>query len=212
MADRPAVRREDSCWVQDVYPEVAAVLTGQSWLRVLSPLRNLAWRKSDGCVTLGTDMAATLARGGVHEGKITVSPNWAPAGLAVQSRGHRGFSSRRVATPGAKLMSSPTRAISAACMISARCWTVAEALRDDAENIVFVFIGGGAQRRDRLQAQAAKRSLTSVRACFPAQPRARHAGVARPRRCSTSLPSCPGANGSSFPSKLYGVDRGQDGR
>jgi colanic acid biosynthesis glycosyl transferase WcaI len=68
-------------WLQDIYPEIAEALTGHRWLGVLRPLRNLAWRRADGCIVLGADMGALVARAGVPPSRIVVSPNWAPAGL-----------------------------------------------------------------------------------------------------------------------------------
>ncbi|MEY2880149.1 MAG: hypothetical protein RLZZ15_2529, partial [Verrucomicrobiota bacterium] len=68
-------------WVQDIYPELAIALAGQRWLACVRPFRDLAWRRAAACVTLGTDMAATLARAGVAPGKISLLANWPPAGL-----------------------------------------------------------------------------------------------------------------------------------
>lgn len=186
-------------WVQDVYPEIAAVLTGQSWLRILSPLRNLAWRRSDGCVTLGTDMAATLAQAGVPATRIHVVPNWAPAGLTVQPR-----------AASAALRSAWQLEGKFVVAYSGNLGRVhdlgpvlelAEALRNEPA-IAFAFIGGGAQR-PRLEALAADRGLTSVQ-FHPAQPRA---GLAASLALGdlhlvTLLPGCERL---VYPSKLYGV-------
>lgn len=186
-------------WVQDVYPEVAAILTGQRWLRVVKPLRDLAWRRSDGCVTLGTDMAATLAQAGVSARKITVSPNWAPAGLTAQSteaadplRAAWQLEGKFVVVYSGNL----GRVHDLAPVLD-----VAEALRDEA-GIAFVFIGAGAQRA-WLEAQAAGRGLSHVH-FHPTQPRARLAEsmALGDVHLVTLLPGCEGL---VFPSKLYGV-------
>ena len=186
-------------WVQDVYPEIAAVLTGQSWLRVVQPLRDLAWRRSDGCVTLGTDMAGTLAQAGVPASKILVSPNWAPAGLMPQPpsaanslRGAWQLEGKFVVAYSGNL----GRVHDLGPVLD-----VAEALRDEPA-IAFVFIGAGAQR-SRLEAQAAARGLTHVQ-FHPSQPRARLAEslALGDVHLVTLLPGCESL---VFPSKLYGV-------
>ncbi|MEX2044867.1 MAG: glycosyltransferase, partial [Opitutus sp.] len=71
-------------WVQDIYPEIAIALTGHRWLAVLRPLRNLAWRRADACVTLGNDMASVPRAAGVRADALHVIPNRAPTGLTPQ--------------------------------------------------------------------------------------------------------------------------------
>jgi hypothetical protein len=61
-------------WVQDIYPEIAISLTSQRWLQVLAPLRNLAWRRADACVVLGTDMARVLEKAGVKTARLAARP------------------------------------------------------------------------------------------------------------------------------------------
>jgi len=186
-------------WVQDIYPEVAIRITGQRWLQVLQPLRNLAWRRSDGCVTLGSDMAASVERAGVPAAKITVVPNWAPAGLAVQAPAAaeslrdewqlgRGFVVAYSGNLGRVHDLEPVL-------------DAAEALRDD-DGIVFVFIGSGPQRR-RIETEARARKLTRVR-FFHAQPRSRLTEVLAVGNVHlvTLLPGC---EQFVFPSKLYGA-------
>ncbi len=72
-------------WVQDIYPEIAIAVAGQHWLAAVKPLRNLAWRRADACVLPGEDMARVVAGAGVAPDRVTVIPNWAPAGLSVYS-------------------------------------------------------------------------------------------------------------------------------
>lgn len=186
-------------WVQDIYPELAIELAGQGWLAAFAPLRDRAWRKSDGCVTLGTDMASVLAGARVNSANIRLAPNWAPAGLTPQGpragdalRAEWGLAEKFVVAYSGNLGRvhdlDPVLA-------------VAEALHD-APHIAFVFIGGGAQRKP-LEAAAASRGLTNVLFRPPA-PRARlaeslavgdvHLVTLRPR-CERYV----------FPSKLYGI-------
>ena len=186
-------------WVQDIYPELAMELGGYRWLRVLRPLRNLAWRRADRCVTLGSGMAAVLAEAGVAAEKIRVIPNWAPAGLAPAPaeiadplRAEWGLAGRFVVAYSGNLGRvhdlDPVLAL-------------AEALRDT-PSVVFVFIGGGAQRAP-LEAEAARRGLPNV-LFHPPQPRARLAeSLALGDAHLVTLR--PGCERYVFPSKLYGA-------
>jgi glycosyltransferase involved in cell wall biosynthesis len=186
-------------WVQDIYPEVAVALTGQRWLRATVPLRNLAWRKSDGCVTLGADMAGTVAQAGVPAARITLSPNWAPAGLTVQP--HPAADALRTAWHlEGKFIVAYSGNLGRVHNL-APVLDVAAALRDDTD-IAFVFIGDGAQRA-QLEAQARKRGLANVH-FRPPQPRARLAeSLALGDIHLVTL--FPGCEGFVFPSKLYGA-------
>ena len=186
-------------WVQDIFPELAAKLTGQRWLVVLQPLRNLAWRRSDGCVTLGVDMAATIARAGVPSSKITVSPNWAPAGLAGAPREATdtmraawGLTGKFVIAYSGNL----ARVHELAPVLD-----VAEALRAETA-IAFVFIGHGAQRQS-LEAGATRRGLVNLR-FHPPQPRDRLA-VSLTLGDLHLVTLRAGCEPFVFPSKLYGA-------
>jgi len=63
-------------WVQDIYPEIAAELSSQRWLRLLRPLRDWSWRKAHAAVTLGPDMAAVLTAARISPRRIHTIPNW----------------------------------------------------------------------------------------------------------------------------------------
>lgn len=186
-------------WVQDIYPEIAIELTGHRWLAALRLPRNLAWRHAEGCVTLGTDMAAVLARNGVATGKISIVPNWGPAGLApatasaVAALRHKwGLAGKFVVAYSGNLGRvhdlEPVLAL-------------AEALRGDVR-FAIVFLGGGAQRAP-LEAEAARRALSNVR-FLPAQPRTQLAESLSVGdvHLVTLLPGC---EHYVFPSKLYGI-------
>lgn len=186
-------------WVQDIYPEVAMAITRQSWLGVIRPLRNLAWRRSDGCVTLGSDMAATLARAGVSPARVIVSPNWAPAGLSLQPETAAGRLRAAWKLEG-KFVVAYSGNLGCVHDLDP-VLEVAVALREET-GIAFVFIGSGAQR-GRLESQATKRGLHHVH-FHPAQPRARLAEslALGDVHLVTLLPGCEQL---VFPSKLYGV-------
>jgi glycosyltransferase involved in cell wall biosynthesis len=186
-------------WVQDIYPEVAIELAGQRWLRILTPLRNLAWRRAAHCVTLGSDMAALLTHAGVPSTRISLSPNWPPAGLvptapaaAADLRAEWGLTGKFVVAYSGNLGRvhdlEPVLAVAAA-------------LRAEPD-IVFVFIGAGAQRAS-LEAEATRRGLTNIQ-FRPPQPRARLAETLAVGdvHLVTLLPGCERL---VFPSKLYGV-------
>ncbi len=186
-------------WVQDIYPELAIALADQGWLAVLRPLRNLAWRRADGCVTLGTDMAAVLSAAGVTAGKITVIPNWPPAGLTPQP-------------PSAAAALRTTWRLQEKFVVAYSgnlgrvhdldpVLALAAALRDD-ERIAFVFIGGGAQRL-ALEAEAARCHLGNVH-FYPSQPRAQLASALALGDVHL-VTLRPGCERYVFPSKLYGV-------
>ncbi len=186
-------------WVQDIYPEVALALTGHRWLRLLRPIRNLAWRRADGCITLGQDMAATLAAAGVDPARITISPNWAPAGVGPSSpaavdalRRQWGLAGQMVVAYSGNL----GRVHDLEPVIAA-----AEALRDE-PSIAFVFIGDGPQRA-ALEAAVRQRGLGQVR-FFPPQPRAQLAVTLSlgDVHLVTLRPDCARL---VFPSKLYGI-------
>ncbi len=186
-------------WVQDIYPEIAMQLTRHRWLKMVVPLRNLAWRKSDACVTLGSDMAAVLTRAGVARQKIVVVPNWAPEGLGVQPvavadhlRNEWGLQGKFVVAYSGNL----GRVHDLDPVLG-----VATALKDDI-HIAFVFVGGGAQR-GRLESEARKDNLGNVH-FFPAQPRDRLTDVLAlgDVHLVTLLPGCEEL---VFPSKLYGA-------
>lgn len=186
-------------WVQDIYPELAIELAGQRWLRMLRPARNAAWRQADGCLTLGTDMHATLLAAGVASGRTAIAPNWAPRGLgptpasvADELRRQWGLEGKFVVAYSGNL-----GRVHALAPILA----VARELRSRTE-IAFVFTGDGAQRAV-LEAEATRTQLTNVQ-FHPAQPRAElAAALALGDVHLVTLRD--GCERLVFPSKIYGV-------
>lgn len=186
-------------WVQDIYPEIAAELTGHRWLLGLRPLRNPAWRQARACLVPGADMARTVARGGVSADRIVVSPNWAPAGLtppppaAVAAlRTAWGLADQFVLGYSGNL----GRVHDLEPLLD-----LAAALRDFPD-CVLLFVGAGA-RRNALETAARDRGLANVR-FQPPQPRAQLAAslAVADVHFVTLL---PGAERCVFPSKLYGI-------
>jgi glycosyltransferase involved in cell wall biosynthesis len=186
-------------WVQDIYPEIAIELTGRRVLGIFKPFRNLAWRRADACITLGTDMAGVLVAAGVTREKIHVVSNWPPAGLQPQPpaaaavlRAEWQLEHKFVVAYSGNL----GRVHDLGPVLE-----LAAALRDD-PRIAFVFIGGGAQRA-ALEAEALERRLTNVQ-FRPPQPRAQ---LARALALGDVhlVTLRPGCERFVFPSKLYGL-------
>lgn len=186
-------------WVQDVYPEVAATLTGHRWLNVLRPLRNLSWRHAAACVALDRDMVEVIRSAGVPANNIHLIPNWAPAGITpppvieVEALRHRwGLSGKFVVLYSGNL----GRVHDLEPIIE-----VAHHLRDHHE-IQFVFVGDGAQL-PALQQSTHARGLTNIR-FFPPQPRDQlSATLAAGDIHFVTLRA--GCEGLVFPSKLAGI-------
>jgi colanic acid biosynthesis glycosyl transferase WcaI len=186
-------------WAQDIYPEVAVALTGNRWLGVFAPLRDLAWRRAEACVTLGSDMKRVLSRAGVEPRRLTVIPNWAPAGLDVQPAGTADALRKKWELVGKFVVlysGNLGRVHDLAPLLD-----VAERLRAQ-PHIVFVFVGRGAQLAT-LQARTDERKLKNIRFQSP-QPRDQLA-TALSLGDLHLLTLLPGCESFVFPSKLYGI-------
>ena len=186
-------------WVQDIYPEIAMELTGQSWLRVSRAARDRAWRQAAACVVLGSDMGSVLREAGVAPDRIHAFPNWAPDGLAPASadavreqRAAWGLGDRFAVVYSGNL----GRVHDLEPVLD-----VAAALRDE-PGIVFVFVGDGAQRA-ALLAGAQARKLPNVQ-FQPPQPRDRLA-VTLSAADVHLVTLRPGCERLVYPSKLAGI-------
>jgi glycosyltransferase involved in cell wall biosynthesis len=186
-------------WVQDIYPEIAAELTGYRWLLATRPLRDRAWRFASACVVPGSDMAAAVRVARVPPPRIVVVPNWAPANLQAPSaekietlRTRWGLGQKFVAAYSGNL----GRVHDLMPLLD-----VAEALRDESD-MVLLFIGQGAQRAP-LETAARRRGLANVR-FLPAQPR-EHLSASLAVADVHFVTLRPGAEQWVFPSKIYGA-------
>ncbi len=157
-------------WVQDIYPEIAAVHFGPLAGFFFSPLkagRDSAWRTARACVTLGEDMAGFIASRGVPAGRISCIPNWAPRELqapvtpaALEARRAQwGLAGKFVVAYSGNL----GRVHEFATILQ-----TAEQLRANPA-IVFLFIGRGA-RFDEISSTARSRGLGNIR-LLPPEPR-----------------------------------------
>lgn len=72
-------------WSQDLYPEVALAIAPfgpiTALLGLLRPWRNYEWKKSQGLVAIGEDMAGRIRQNRIIADRVHVVPNWAPRGL-----------------------------------------------------------------------------------------------------------------------------------
>jgi glycosyltransferase involved in cell wall biosynthesis len=174
-------------------------LTGSRWLGVFTPLRDLAWRRAEACVTLGSDMQRVLSRAGVEPRRLAVIPNWAPAGLDVQPAGTADALRKKWELVGKFVVlysGNLGRVHDLAPLLD-----VAERLRAQ-PHIVFVFVGRGAQLAT-LQARTDERKLKNIRFQSP-QPRDQLA-TALSLGDLHLLTLLPGCESFVFPSKLYGI-------
>jgi colanic acid biosynthesis glycosyl transferase WcaI len=186
-------------WVQDIYPELAISLARQSWLRVLQPLRDRAWRRAAACVSLGTDMAAVLQRAGVDARRQFIIPNWPPVGLAPveasateRVRAAWGVTDKFVIGYSGNL----GRVHDVESIVA-----LAEAMRREPD-VAFVIVGHGA-RRAWLEAEVRDRGLANVLFQLP-QPRDDlPAALAAADVHLVTLRD--GCEQLVFPSKLYGI-------
>ena len=186
-------------WVQDIYPEVATAVTGKTWLGRLRPLRNFAWRASERCVTLGTDMAEVPLAAGVPLDRISLIPNWSPDRLGLPSeetvkaiRNTWGLAGKFVVEYSGNL----GRVHELTPILA-----VAQLLAQDPA-IIFVFVGGGAQKAS-LEAASGRLALRNV--LFKA-PQTRNVLAESLGAGDIHLVTLKaGCEHYVFPSKLYGI-------
>ena len=149
-------------WVQDLFPEVAAelrvkFLRGPFYL-ILRYLRNLALFRAEQNVVLGRLMRERLKREGVAEEAITVIPNWAD-GKNLQPIERRENALRKRWGLCEKFVVGYSGNLGRSHDFS----TILEAakLLEDNTDIVFLFIGGGAQL-SWVKQQVIKEDLSNV--------------------------------------------------
>ncbi len=190
-------------WIQDIYPEIAVVHFGPLAGFFLSPLkvsRDSVWRSAATCVTLGDDMAQTVAHPGVPPERIDVIPNWAPREL------------RSPATPGPIAACRQRWGLAGKFVVaySGNLGRVHEfetvlqaaALLRDQPDIVFLFIGQGA-RFNEVTAAVHALGLPNVRLLPPESRENLPASLAAADAHLVTLR--PEYSALVFPSKLAGV-------
>lgn len=190
-------------WIQDIYPEIAAVHFGPLAGFFLAPLktsRNSAWRSARTCVTLGDDMRQAVASQGVPGEQIALIPNWAPRELQAPAtrsavemcRSRWDLNGKFVVAYSGNL----GRVHEFATVLKA-----AERLRTEPA-VVFLFIGAGT-RFEEISAIARTRGLENIR-MLPPEPRETLAAslAAADVQLVTLLPEF---STLVYPSKLAGV-------
>jgi len=209
-------------WIQDIYPEIAAVHFGPLAGFFLAPLkvsRDSAWRAAATCVTLGEDMARSVAARGVPADRLTIIPNWAPRELhppappaaIAACRQRWGLADKFVVAYSGNL--GRVHEFETILQAAAR-------LRDHPE-VSFLFIGQGA-RFYEVNAAARANGLTNLR-LLPPEPRSNlaaslaaadaHLVTLRPEYAALVYPSkLAGVLAASRPVLFVGPVRGDIGQ
>ncbi|AOS45728.1 putative glycosyl transferase [Lacunisphaera limnophila] len=190
-------------WVQDIYPEIAAVHFGRlaGWLLSRSQRRRTAaWLAARTCVTLGEDMRAMLLRQGVPPDRTCLIPNWAPRELDASADRAAIDERRRAWGVADKFVVAYSGNLGRVHEFDT-VLAAAEQLRSTPE-IILLLIGRGA-RLEEVARSAAARGLTNLR-ILPPEPRERlAAALAAPDAHCVTLRPDYGA--LVYPSKLAGV-------
>lgn len=183
-------------WVQDIFPEVATAVSGNSLPLILRPARDLAWRAADHCVVPGADMEGFVRDHGVTPERVSVCQNWAPA--RVQSTDGTSWRREQQLSDAFVVMYSGNlgrvhdfRAIPA----------LLEAL-PPASGVEFVFIGNGAQR-PHLEKLLNEAGFKNVRFLAPLRRDELAAALSAADLHLITLRE--GCENLVFPSKLYGI-------
>ena len=189
-------------WLQDLFPEVAGALDVGGIGRiegVLRSVRNWSLRTAYKNVVIGDGMATKLTEEGIQSDAIQVIHNWAD-GCAIQPVDRDKNDLRREWNLQDKFVVGYSGNIGRAHEFDT-ILDAAEKLKS-AANIVFLFIGGGAQR-DRIEEEARRRGLENIM-FKPYQPREQ-------LTLSLTVPDVhlislqPSLEGLIVPSKFYGI-------
>ena len=200
-------------WLQDIFPEVAEALNvggglGRLATAVLRPLRNWSLRSATVNVVVGEGMAARLQALGLPPEKIKVISNWADRAL-ISPLPLEESALRQEWIPEDRFVvgyaGNLGRAHDVDTVLAAMTLLQQRAKKspsDLAAKVMFVFVGGGAQRA-RLEREALKRGLSNFR-LRPYQPKERLGetlAVADVHLVSLN----PNLEGLIVPSKFYGI-------
>jgi colanic acid biosynthesis glycosyl transferase WcaI len=189
-------------WIQDLFPEVAGALDigGIGRLEgLLRFVRNWSLQTAYKNVVIGDGMATKLTEEGIRSDAIRVIHNWSD-GRAIQPVDREKNDLRREWNLLEKFVVGYSGNIGRAHEFDT-ILSAAEKLKN-AANIVFLFIGGGAQR-DTIEEEARRRGLANIM-FKPYQPREQ-------LTLSLTVPDIhlislsPALEGLIVPSKFYGV-------
>jgi colanic acid biosynthesis glycosyl transferase WcaI len=201
-------------WLQDIFPEVADALNvggrlGRLAFRAVRSLRNWSLRSAKTNVVVGEGMAAVLQAQGIGRERIRVIPNWSDGTLIVPIESKQN-ALRKCWVPDGCFVVGYAGNLGRAHDVDTIIETISllqqraakSRANDISQQIMFVFIGGGAQRA-KLEREVLQRGLTNVR-IHPYQPRERLAetlGSADVHLVSLN----PKLEGLIVPSKFYGI-------
>ncbi len=188
-------------WLQDLFPEVATEL-GMNMpgflVAMLQALRDRSLLTADMNIAIGHQMRARLLKLGVYTDKVTVIPNWAD-GEAIQP-GDAPNPLRDEWQLGGQFIVGYSGNLGRAHEIGTLLGAIEELA--DADDVRFLFIGGGALLED-LKLAVAARGLKNTR-FKPYQPRQMlQQSLTLPDVHLTILRS--EMEGLIVPSKIYGV-------
>src|SRR5262245_9276422 len=201
-------------WLQDICPEVASALNvggplGRLNFNLVRPLSHWSLRQAHTNVVVGKKMAAYLEQQGVTSDRIQVIANWADGNRIAPVEATKNELRRGWALDDAFVVAyagNLGRAHDIATIIETMTLlhnrTDSSSADDVARRVMFLFIGGGAQRAT-LEQEVQRRRLTNVQ-FHPYQPQDRLAetlGVADLHLVSLN----PKLEGLIVPSKFYGI-------
>lgn len=189
-------------WLQDVFPEVAVslgVLTWRPFIASIRWLRNLSLRGAEVNVVLGERMQECIGTQGIEHARTAIIHNWADGDL-IKPISPASNTLRRAWDLQGKFVvgysGNMGRAHEFDTIIGAMKY-----LRDD-ENVVFLFVGGGAGKK-KLELAASDLELKNC-LFMPYQPRERLSeNLSVPDVHLVSLQ--PSLEGLIVPSKVYGI-------
>jgi glycosyltransferase involved in cell wall biosynthesis len=201
-------------WLQDIFPEVAQALDlggpiGSAAFKLMYPVRNWSLRVAQMNVVVGEAMSARLQALGVPRERISIIENWSDGAL-ISPKLPTQSAFRADWAPKARFVVAYAGNLGRAHDVE----TLLEAMtilneraaklgsRDIASQILFIFVGGGAQRA-RLAREVLKRRLTNVR-LQPYQPRDQLAEALSAADLHV-VSLNPKLEGLVVPSKFYGV-------
>lgn len=199
---QPLVRRKGVKilhWIQDIYPEAIHRVSGRSFAQILRPWRDRVWRLSDGCVTLGQDMAKLVSAANVPANRLALIPNWAPQGVSPVDPTEASALRREWGLEGKFVIlyfGNFGRVHQLDLILS-----LATSL-GNCDGIHFCLVGPGPQK-EALKHAAKEQNLNNV-SFHPSQPRERRSQIlALGHMHLITLKS--GCEDVVFPSKLYGI-------
>jgi glycosyltransferase involved in cell wall biosynthesis len=190
-------------WVQDIYPEIAAVHFGglAPWFSFpFRVKRDASWRRAARCIVLGKTMAGEVARHRVIPAQITTIPNWAPRELQNPASDDDRAAQRIAWGLADKFIVAYSGNLGRVHEVAA-ILAAAEILRDRPD-IAFLFLGTGA-RLTEVRAAVAARRLKNIGILPPAPREALASSLAAADVQLVTL--SPKFASLVFPSKLAGV-------